>query len=72
MVDQYVWLFTGAGQRTHAVRRPGRERSMAQCGTSPHWGDPVGWRGWRGDDKARADQLDRCGRCTRTIAGGAR
>jgi phage protein Gp37/Gp68 len=71
-VSEYVWLYTGAGKRTHAVPAPGRSRAMAVCGTSPHWINPVGWLGMDRAGRADAARLDHCGRCTRVLARGTR
>lgn len=71
-MTQYVWLYVGAGKRTHAVRAPGRAHAMAVCGTSPAWHDPTGWRGMDRGEHAHADQLDHCGRCTRILGDPAR
>lgn len=72
VTSRHVWLYLGTRRRTHAVPAPGRERSTAVCGTSPTWFDPAGWRGFSGDEKAHAERLDHCARCTRILAGSVR
>lgn len=60
-----VWRYIAGGQRKHAFYEPPRiaSRGSARCGTGPHWSDPRGWLGARGDEVARLESLRPCARC---------
>lgn len=56
--------YLSRGRSRHKLFPSAGWSSPARCGTSPHWGDYVGWRGWEDDDeKEKLESLPWCGRC---------
>lgn len=58
-------VYVSRGRSKHVLYKSARgSHSPALCGTSPHWSDPIGWRGSEeGEEKKKLEDLPWCSKC---------